>query len=119
MNNAIITFRGKSQRVICDRRCDKAWGKNLRPSIQLSDDPDDFYYLLDDKVGTAPENPGTYEGLEMSGKPASPDDFPTKWCVRECERCARYDLDWSGPLIPISFDTIDYNMPWLHEDKND
>ena len=85
-NKAVITYMGKQTCVACDRKCNKAWGICSRPSISLSeDDIDDFAYLADKELGDAPINPGTKEG--GVSKPMSPDEFPTKWCVRECERC--------------------------------
>jgi hypothetical protein len=81
-----ITYWGERIIVACDGKCDKAWGRNSRPKIQLSEtDEDDYAYLSDDELGEAPENPGTSEG--GIGKPS--DHFHNKWCVRECERCAR------------------------------
>lgn len=67
-NSAKILYGGKRVVVSCDRRCDIAWGINWRG----------------EKVPPAPADPGTYEGGHA--KPASPDHFPNKWCVRECER---------------------------------
>ena len=84
-----ITFFGRRAKIACDGRCDKAWGKSERPLVLLGDgsDEDDFAWLADDEVGTAPADPGSYEGGH--GKPidaASGDDM-NKWCARECERC--------------------------------
>ena len=85
-NEAIITYFGHPMKVACDRHCNKAWGINNRPRVQLSEGEDDYAYLADSELGDAPFNPGTYEGGDA--KPDSPDEFPNKWCVRECERCA-------------------------------
>lgn len=85
VNEALIIFFGKIARVICDRKCSKAWGINSRPKVQLSDDEDDYCYLADYELGSAPEDPGTLEDDDL--KPISPNQFPNKWCVRECERC--------------------------------
>lgn len=81
-----ITWFGKPAVVACDGRCEKAWGINNRPQVELSDDPDDYEFLADDELGEAPRDPGTYEG--QHGKP---DDYSdphrqNKWCSRECER---------------------------------
>lgn len=84
-NEAVITYFGNPVKVNCDRKCHKAWGINSRPLLQLSTNPDDYALLADDELGEAPEDPGTYEGGHA--KPLSPDDFPNKWCIRECERC--------------------------------
>lgn len=85
INETIVQYFGQPMRVKCDRQCGKAWGFNSRPSIQLSEDIDDIAWLADGELGEAPADPGTYEGGQ--GKPTTPDVFPTKWCVRECERC--------------------------------
>ena len=69
--------------VSCDSKCEKAWGRNSRPTLGLNPESDD--YLPDDQLGIAPADPGTYEG--GVGKPSDPSQFPNKWCVRECERC--------------------------------
>ena len=71
VNEAIIIFFGQRARVGCDRECTRAWGRNYQGQRLPEDE--------------APRNPGTYEG--GYGKPVSPDEFPQKWCVRECERC--------------------------------
>jgi hypothetical protein len=81
-----ILFCGTQVVLACDGLCEKAWGINNRPQVQLSDDPDDFEYLADDELGEAPHNPGTYEGRD--GKPEDYDDpeRQNRWCARECER---------------------------------
>lgn len=100
-----ILFFGKSKALVCDGRCDKAWGINNRPRLyfqeslivaralapeELPRDPDDIVYLSDAALGAAPEDPGTYEGDD--GKPSAvPLTDPSrmnKWCARECERSA-------------------------------
>lgn len=86
MPTATITYFGQLTRVACDGQCLKAWGTHSRPKAQLSDDPDDYEFLADDELPTAPADPGTAEGGQS--KPASAAAFPTRWCVRECERCA-------------------------------
>jgi hypothetical protein len=82
---AIIWF-GNPAVVACDGRCEKAWGINNRPVVQLSDNPDDYEFLADGELGEAPRNPGTYEG--QHGKPSDYSDpyRQNKWCCRECER---------------------------------
>jgi len=105
INETTIIFFGQQAKVKCDRNCKKAWGINNRPRKQLSDDPDDYVYLPDSELGIAPEDPGTYEG--GIAKPSTPDEFPNKWCVRECERClmsnpGQHDNeieleDWNNP----------------------
>lgn len=82
-----ITYCGKPAVLACDGNCQKAWGINNRPRVQLDpNDEDDYAFLADDELGTAPADPGTYEGGH--GKPdgaIGPEDM-NKWCGRECER---------------------------------
>lgn len=111
---AIITFFGQTAKVDCDRNCAKAWGRSSRPKVQLSDDEDDFAYLADGELGDAPANPGTYEGDHA--KPTSPDQFPNKWCVRECERCAMSKPGESDkPIAVPAFTMRRFNQPWKHQ----
>lgn len=112
MNKAEIVFFGQRRVVACDRKCSKAWGINNRPRIELSDEEDDYAYLADDELENAPIDPGTYEGGHA--KPLSPDEFPNKWCVRECERCAMDDSGGAEPELPDLSHRY-YNMPWLHD----
>ena len=81
----MTTFAQQPMRIACDERCDKAWGRGLRPTVQLNPN-EEPYWLADDELGTAPEDPGTYEGLDA--KPTSKEEMGNKWCVRACERCA-------------------------------
>lgn len=102
INEAMITYFDQPAKVVCDRKCHKAWGISSRPRVQLSDDEDDFEYRGDDELGTAPVDPGTYEGA--NAKPHSPDEFPNKWCVRECERCAMSKHgEYALPLVLPDF----------------
>lgn len=80
-NKAEIVFLGQEVTVTCDRNCKKAWGVSNRP-IRA-----DGRFLSDKDLKTAPADPGTYEGGDA--KPPSPDNFPNRWCVRECERCVQ------------------------------
>jgi len=82
-----IVFFGRNVTVACDANCDKAWGINQRPCVQLSADPDDVAYIADDELGMAPEDPGTYEGgdAKPTQRPMTGDAM-NRWCVRECER---------------------------------
>lgn len=106
----LITYFGQKCKVGCDGKCNKAWGINNRPDIQLSDNEDDFAYLSDLELGEAPEDPGTYEGGD--GKPLSNHEFPNKWCVRECERCEKSRPgEYSKPLILPDFTKRVYNIP--------
>lgn len=117
LNDAVIKYFGRDARVVCDRQCGKAWGSNNRPTVALSDDPDDWAWAADGELGDAPTNPGTYEGGE--GKPAHPDYFPNKWCVSQCERCAmsRFGQTVFEPVELRDLSKQFYNMPQLHEDK--
>lgn len=82
----IITYFGQKAKVACDEKCNKAWGRNTRPTNQLSEDEDDWEYLSDEELPEAPEHPGTREGNDK--KPVNKVGIPNRWCVRECERCA-------------------------------
>lgn len=61
-----IKFFGKSVILSCDGECSSAWGINFNG----------------EKNGTAPVDPGTYEG----GHAKPTDGKHNKWCARECER---------------------------------
>lgn len=78
-----IRYHGRLVTLACDGKCAKAWGINQRERAPLSRDEDDYEWLADDELGTAPSDPGTYEGGD--GKPSSPLGM-NKWCARECER---------------------------------
>jgi hypothetical protein len=97
--------------IACDARCDKAWGINNRQRVYFdAEESGDCAYLSDDELGTAPVDPGTYEGGH--GKPQLLEERLNKWCFRECERSAE-----APTLDDISlpdFSTRRYNMPWLH-----
>jgi hypothetical protein len=96
--------------LICDAKCDKAWGINGRPHVQLSDDEDDYESLADSELGEAPgpgETVGVSEGSDM--KPATIPQRLNRWCARECERS-------SMPGYNQPFELKDYskrvpNMP--------
>lgn len=112
IHRSIVAY-GKPLVIACDARCDKAWGINNRPRVEFDPgEPDDYAFKPDQELGTAPDNPGTYEGGQA--KPRSPEGRLNKWCFRECERSAeaatleRIELrDFSKPL---------YNMPSRHPD---
>ena len=104
-----ISFFGQQVTVVCDLKCEKAWGSNSRPKLQLSDNIDDYVWLTDGELGEAPENPGTYEGGQ--GKPFHPDKH-NKWCVRECERSETFER---GQKIMLKDFTVRiYNIPSRH-----
>lgn len=95
-----ITYFGQTAIVSCDAKCDKAWGINNRPKVYLKDEdeyPDDFYYLADGELGTAPIDPGTYEGNDGKPDDARSAEDMNRWCVRECERCSL-----NGPINDFS-----------------
>lgn len=107
---------GQPLKVACDEKCNKAFGSSTRPTVKLSDDPDDFYFLGDDELGDAPEYTGTLEGGE--GKPLNKVNIPNKWCVRECERCAwSKPGEYNRPLPLKDWSKRIYNMPYKHQDK--
>jgi hypothetical protein len=95
-----ITYFGQQVTVACDEKCNKAWGINKRPQNQLSDDPDDYEYLSDDELGEAPVHPGTWEGSDK--KPVNKAGIPNRWCVRECERCGKFEVGESITLKDFS-----------------
>lgn len=102
----LITYFGQKAKVACDEKCNKAWGSNSRPTVQMSDDEDDYGYLSDSELGEAPEDPGTYEG----GQGKEPRSM-NKWCVRECERCVMSNPGESDkPLALRDFSKRWYNL---------
>ena len=108
-NEGIIKFCGENALIICNRKCNKAWGMNKRPKIQLSEDEDDYCYLSDNELKEAPIDPGTYECNNK--KPETPNEFPNKWCVRECERSVMSNPgEWMLPLKTINFEKRFYNI---------
>lgn len=97
MIHKAIVFFGRPAVIACDANCDKAWGINARPREQLSADPDDYAWLADHELGTAPVDPGTYEGGDA--KPTlrpMVGEAMNRWCARECERCVM-----TKPLKPL------------------
>ena len=74
MKKTQIIFFGQQVTVICDEKCNKAWGINAHPRIG-----DEM--IADKLLGDAPADPGTYEG----GEDKNPGSH-NRWCVRECER---------------------------------
>lgn len=113
MITKLIVAYGKELVMACDGRCDKAWGINNRPRTQLGQkkDPDDYVFLADSALGTAPEQPGTWEGGDgkPSGVPITDGSLMNRWCFRECERADSFkrdetiklrDLEHPEPNIP-------------------
>lgn len=88
-----IVFLGQPRVLVCDGRCDKAWGIDGRPKQHYSKDVDDYVFLGDALLGTAP-GPGatvtTEEGGDFKPSDVSLDveDAPrmNRWCARQCER---------------------------------
>jgi hypothetical protein len=85
IHKRIIAY-GNEIIIGCDARCDKAWGTNQRPRIEVSEREDDYAFLADAELGTAPADAGIYEGGHA--KPKRDGERLNKWCFRECERSA-------------------------------
>lgn len=104
-----IVYCNQKAKIACDGKCEKAWGINSRPRVQITNDDDDYAFLSDEELGIAPEFPGTYEGNDR--KPLPNEEKLNKWCCRECERCkmsmpGKYDQ----PLILKNFNERVYNI---------
>lgn len=114
----IITYFGQPMKIKCDEKCNKAWGCNSRPSIQLDpENEDDYCFLSDDELREAPLDPGTYEGGH--GKPFHEDMKGNKWCVRECERLTKSKFGESMlPLKLHDFNKRFYNILRKNEQFN-
>lgn len=105
-----IQWLRQSVTLACDGLCAKAWGVNCRPREQFdSADADDFAFLADAELGTAPADPGTYEG--GYGKPDSPEGM-NKWCARECERSTLNEV--GEPVAIKDLSMRSYNKPGKH-----
>jgi len=106
-----ITFCGREVTVACDGQCHKAWGIQIRPRFQLTDDPDDHAYAADHELGFAPADPGTYEGdhAKPCASVATDPAIINQWCVRECERMSMHDA--GEPVTLRTFDKRRYNIP--------
>ena len=92
-----VIFAHQPCALMCDGRCDKAWGIQNRPHVQLSEDEDDIEWLADGELDEEPANPGTTEGEHA--KPRNVSDLLNKWCARECERSVLIDL-WEVGTFP-------------------
>mgnify|MGYP001028433341 CR=1 FL=1 len=108
-----IIYFGQKVIIACDEKCNKAWGINSRPKIQLDEDnEDDYCYLADNELDEAPADPGTYEGFEMCGKPQTKEERLNKWCCRECERCFISNPgEYNNPIVLKDFSKRFYNIP--------
>lgn len=107
-----IIYFGQKAIIACDEKCNKAWGINNRPKIQLDENnEDDYIWLADNELDNAPDDPGTYEGFEMCGKPQSKEDRLNKWCCRECERnFISKPGEYNKPIVLNDFDKRVYNI---------
>jgi hypothetical protein len=117
MSGAIIRCIPYFNRLVavgCDGKCNKAWGNNARPSVSLSEDPDDFAWLSDDELEEAPVDPGIYEGGDA--KPIEDAEKMNKWCVRECERSSMA-FQTNGVVHLTDFSQRVYNKPPHHREK--
>lgn len=112
-----IVYHGERCVLVCDGRCDKAWGIQARPRYRfVSDDadPDDYVYLGDEHVGEAPP-PGkteiVSEGFEMkpSAVPLTDPERLNKWCARQCERSTIVKL--GEPIVLPDMQNPEPNMP--------
>lgn len=121
MLSKAIVFFNRSTTMLCDGKCNKAWGMNCRPQVYFDNngeplldmnspdfDYDNHAYLPDNLLGEAPRNPGTYEGgygkPDMAAVNADP-SLMNKWCARECER------NYFEDEKPKDFTTFRFNMP--------
>ncbi len=110
-----IIYFGQPMKVGCDGKCHKAWGIQGRPRIRVGKDEDDVVFLSDLELGMAPEEPGTWEGFEMCGKPTYSEDKLNKWCVRNCERCERSEIGQPEQELELpNWDERMYNIPSKH-----
>lgn len=108
-----IIYFGQKAIIACDEKCNKAWGINNRPRIQLDENnEDDYVWLADNELGEAPDDPGIYEGFEMCGKPQSKEERLNKWCCRECERhFINKPGEYDKPIVLRNFSERIYNIP--------
>lgn len=106
-----IVYFEKKAIIACDEKCEKAWGINGRPKIQLDENnEDDYAYLPDGELGIAPEDPGTYEC--GNAKPTLKEERLNKWCCRQCERCYMSKLnEFDKPIVLEDFSVKVYNIP--------
>jgi hypothetical protein len=79
-----VTYGEEKFVVICDGKCEKAWGKDLRPTEQNDLHPDKQYWLNDNELKTAPSFTSSSEGYY--NKPIALPETHNGWCANECER---------------------------------
>lgn len=85
-----IKAYGDTVFIGCDAKCEKAFGLNGRPAVQLSENENDYAFLSDSEVGIAPTSGKTAiveEGSDTKPDANIPESLLNKWCFRECERC--------------------------------
>jgi hypothetical protein len=101
-----------SKRVMsCDGRCDKAFGATGRPRHHFSGQDDDYVYLPDRLVGSAPPPGHTAiysegDDLKPSSGPLTDGSLMNRWCARECER-----RSWSNVGEPIAVKDMEDPRP--------
>jgi len=108
-----IKYFGKDLILICDAKCNKAWGINGRPQKQLSEDENDYEWLADNELPEAPQDPGTYEGGHA--KPIYFGDRLNKWCARECERSEK--IEWNTEFQLPDFSKRYANFGWRRRNE--
>ena len=80
----------------------------------LSKNPDDYVFVADDLLGTAPgpgDTVGISEGsdLKPSAEPTTDGENINKWCARECERSTFVGTD--EPLVLRNMSNPKPNIP--------
>jgi hypothetical protein len=92
ITKSILAY-GKRLTLACDGRCDKAWGINGRERRMLTSDPDDYVFVADGDLGTAPACTGVWEGGDgkPSAVPLTDGSAMNRWCLRECERSDSFE----------------------------
>jgi len=89
--------------ILCDARCNKAWGRDLRSKVVRSNAEDDWEYMADVELGEAPERTGNTEGDD--DKPR--DKKHNRWCFRQCERpVKRYANLVLFETLEVDLDTL-------------
>jgi hypothetical protein len=95
----VINVFDAKRLLVCDGKCNKAFGINARPkhyNKTEEEDPDDYAFLADWEVGEALPESGTTEGGH--NKPVEKKHH--KWCYRQCERST------CSVSIPCNADTV-------------
>lgn len=126
MPTAEIRYFGAVATVMCDGKCNKAWGVHSRPFVcfgingetiltrtydpvskttQINGDmigtpieTGDFALLADAELGEAPADPGTYECDQAKPKNVESAKDMNRWCYRECERSILRSTETKEPL---------------------